>query len=178
MSDSRLTNGAILLNERAKFLRESEDEIEAMERLLASAQHDQDVARRIIGKKRDRNSLVPINQLPTELLVDIFWNSVLTDQWFFKYLTRISSVAWLWKTIIEHAPRLWATVDWSTHVTKKLLPIVVLRAGDFPLTVNMPGPYIGWDDDSDEESSRPRNASFLEMVLPKLARWKKAYLFL
>ncbi|KIO31997.1 hypothetical protein M407DRAFT_4723 [Tulasnella calospora MUT 4182] len=86
---------------------------------------------------RERNSLVPINRLPTELLIAIFDASLETFSDRFEALHTIASVAWLWSSIVKRAPGLWAVLY-----------------------------------------SKPDGAAFLDMVLPKLARWKEAKLFL
>lgn len=164
------------ITHREKSLDNLEDKIEAYESSLASSKYDEDPAQRIIQSKRERNSLVPINQLPTELLIDIFGASIGKSSKRFEGLHTIASVAWLWNSIVKRAPQLWAVLD--SHVSTALLPIILRRAGEFPLTITTQESnaiYLSIDPDEEQEDS---NTTFLKMVLPKLGRWKEANLLL
>ncbi|KAG8897600.1 hypothetical protein FRC01_011252 [Tulasnella sp. 417] len=132
-----------------------------------------------IQAKRERNSLLPINQLPTELLVDIFNSSLRTRSRRIYDLNAIASVAWRWNRIIKHTPMLWAVLD--STMPMKLVRTALQRAGDFPLTIKARWGLKSWDTESDLESMRGRTASedgmtFLTTTLPKLAQWKHAHL--
>ncbi|KAG9044446.1 hypothetical protein FS837_008119 [Tulasnella sp. UAMH 9824] len=132
-----------------------------------------------IQVKREKNPLLPINQLPTELLVDIFIATIGAGSRRIYNLKVLASVAWRWDTTIKHTPMLWATLD--SRMPPKLVKIAIQRSGDLPLTIRA---YCGlrwWSTDSDMET---RNAStsdedhmaFLTTIFPKLARWKHARL--
>ncbi|KAG8892669.1 hypothetical protein FRC01_014013, partial [Tulasnella sp. 417] len=132
-----------------------------------------------IQAKRERNSLLPINQLPTELLVDIFKSSLRARSRRIYDLNAIASVAWRWNRIIKHTPMLWAVLD--STVPMKFVRIALQHAGDFPLTIKARWDLKAWDTESDLESMRGRTAgadgmTFLTTTLPKLAQWKHARL--
>ncbi|KAG8910563.1 hypothetical protein FRC00_007991 [Tulasnella sp. 408] len=158
--------------EMPKSLQRLEEEIEVYESSLDSSGYDEELAQRIIQTKRKRNLLIPINQLPTELLIDIFGASIGKSSKRFERLRTIASVAWLWNSIVKRAPGLWAVLD--SHVSTELFPIILRRAGDFPLTITMQESNVIYFSLDPDEEPEDRNTTFLKMVLPKLGRWKEA----
>ncbi|KAG8941975.1 hypothetical protein FRC00_012114, partial [Tulasnella sp. 408] len=109
--------------------------MEAAENSRGSGQRDGELARRNMQVARHRNSLVPINRVPTELLMAIFDASLEAYSDRFESLEKIASVAWMWSSIVKQAPVLWAVLESSTCMERLL--IFLKRAGDFSLKIEM-----------------------------------------
>ncbi|KAG8952226.1 hypothetical protein FRC04_004933 [Tulasnella sp. 424] len=145
----------------------TEKTIEALESSLSLDQPDDHLAQRTIQTKRKRNSLVPINQLPVELLISIFQTLLFWTHRYYRYeshlseLKAISSVSWWWNTIIMDAAVLWAVIESSTPTD--LLPVILRRSKDCPLEITL-----------QELNNRNRDHQLLlETAFSNINRWKK-----
>ncbi|KAG9042089.1 hypothetical protein FS837_011360 [Tulasnella sp. UAMH 9824] len=141
---------------------------------LSSNPHDGESARLDIKISREKNSLVQINQFPTELLVAIFYASLEGFRDRFEGLKTIASVAWLWYSIVKESHWLWTVLD--SRTPREHLPIFLQRAGHLPLNIKMHPELLSLNFDVDQEDSP--NTAFLATVLPELSRWKEASLIL
>lgn len=154
------------LTGRKMVLHDTEKAIEALESSLGLDQSDDHLAQRTIQMKRDRNSLVPINQLPAELLISIFQTLLFSLSRIHPYrnhlsqLKAISSVSWWWNTIIMDAAVLWAVVESRTPTD--LLPVVLRRSRDCPLKITL----------HEFRNSKRDFELLLETVFSNINRWK------
>lgn len=173
MSDPTPEEVRALESQRTKQLQQTERSVGVMNTSLDNVAHS------MIQAKRERNALLPINQLPTELLVHIFSVSIGTRSRRIYDLKAIASVAWRWNRIIKHTPMLWAVLDSTFPI--KLVHTALQRAGDLPLTIRACWGLESWSTDSDMETLRMRTPgedglAFLTTVFLKVARWKHARL--
>lgn len=86
-----------------------------MEETLSSVEAS--LKARILQRKRERNNLIPFNQLPLEIASNILWLSI-SDPWkrkitysFLQRLGTISSVCSSWRALVEGSPRFWSTIE-------------------------------------------------------------------
>lgn len=71
---------------------------------------DTRLAELVAARKRHLNSLSPIHRLPVELLQDIFWLVIISDEPS-SQVSFVSQVCSRWQEIIEASPSFWAVID-------------------------------------------------------------------
>ncbi|KAG8908564.1 hypothetical protein FRC01_007339, partial [Tulasnella sp. 417] len=64
---------------------------------------------------RDRNALLPVHQLPVEVLADIFQETFDEDSGYFdsrlEQYKKLSHVCYRWQTVLDNSPGLWSRID-------------------------------------------------------------------
>ncbi|KAG8915538.1 hypothetical protein FRC01_003624 [Tulasnella sp. 417] len=114
---------------------------------------------------RSHNELLPIHQLPPELLYIIIETAY--TQVSYKLLFTLRSVCKHWMEIIDSMPQLWAHI--ASHQNANLLSTILQKSTTQPLDVwcrEGEGYHLG-----DGPTFEERVAVFLEHVGPSAARW-------
>lgn len=127
------------------------------------------------------NSIPPINQLPTEILITIFEESIYVpelSQWDIPHIQKLkylASVCLWWNKIIKDTPHLWAVVE--SNVPNELVPIILRKSGQSTLAfkcceerVRLGSPEY----DVEEQWPSDDLLSFLTITLSELHRWRSA----
>ncbi|KAG9047379.1 hypothetical protein FS837_002432 [Tulasnella sp. UAMH 9824] len=113
---------------------------------------------------RDRNAVLPIGTLPTELLLSIFNLVLFTPQGqrpksFVSTIIKLRAVSWSWRDLIGRTPSFWTHIspeDGSGFVSEALE-----MSDNTPLHIRHIGPYTDG-----------RESQFLDKVLPHSHRWE------
>ncbi|KAG9046930.1 hypothetical protein FS837_003366 [Tulasnella sp. UAMH 9824] len=106
-----------------------DEEIDSLEETAISFQTSLNT--QIAQRRKQRNSLIPFNQIPLEIISNILWLSIV-DPWprrvsysFIRRQQTISSVCASWRTLVVDSPRFWSIVEFScrpaaiSHFLKK-----------------------------------------------------------
>ncbi|KAG8851740.1 hypothetical protein FRB96_009105 [Tulasnella sp. 330] len=125
--------------------------------------------RALIPKAKQRNSLLPISRLPTEVLIRIFKDY--TDS--YRSPRSLTMVCTAWSRIVLDSPTLWS------HVNSRSPPLAFLsslsRSRDIPLDVTYCGSgHRGGDDSEDIEELE----QFIDAVGGQVHRWRSATLLM
>ncbi|KAG9019195.1 hypothetical protein FRB90_005270 [Tulasnella sp. 427] len=129
-----------------------------------------------IRVKRDNNMLSPVNRLPPELLLTVFWNLLSRAHRSYNYsfshytqLTLLASVCWRWCTIIRQARELWTVI--GSNIRRELRDIAFQRAGACPLTINFQEkPHLRVH--RHEQDEVKKFAILLEQIFCRVGQWK------
>ncbi|KAG9019194.1 hypothetical protein FRB90_005269 [Tulasnella sp. 427] len=142
-------------DERQSLLRMKETIISELEEAISLSPSNTELTASIVQAKRERNRLVSINQLPTELLIHIF-----------RSRTIIMDPGWC--TIIRETGELWAVI--GSAAPPKVVPIAFQRAKDFPLTLSA---YEKLWHGSEFGKNGVEFASFLDLSLSRIGQWEE-----
>ncbi|KAG8920946.1 hypothetical protein FRC01_000517 [Tulasnella sp. 417] len=163
----------------SRFLQEEIDKnIEAMWTALNTLRSQ------ISRAATQRNSLSPISQLPSEIMIGIFHialESRKLDPEDFSYYERIqtlAAVSTVWRNIITQTPSFWTKVEISESVNTSPLAISLERAGDMPLDIGCSADKLSrWRFHGREESARLKPAyDAMRAARTHLPRWRSFYL--
>ncbi|KAG8898754.1 hypothetical protein FRC01_010775, partial [Tulasnella sp. 417] len=124
-----------------RALQEIDDEIDLMgstiEGLLTSLRES--LTARLIRRKKERNILVRLHQLPLEIASEILWLSI-ADPWngrasysFSQRLRTISSVCSSWRTVVESSPRFWSIIEITA--TPGVISTLLKNSKNHPLEI-------------------------------------------
>ncbi|KIO19975.1 hypothetical protein M407DRAFT_30374 [Tulasnella calospora MUT 4182] len=154
-------------------LTEAQNAIDALEITLATL--DACMKARIVQARKRRNDFLPINQLPVEMVVEIFHNVLDSDALCpptnIPYLTRLktlASVCSAWRRLVSDTPSLWAVLE--STCPPAFLPTVIRKAKGSPLNIRC-GPMGGYSGIYLENSN-----TFLRSIIPLASKWATLYL--
>ncbi|KAG8952232.1 hypothetical protein FRC04_004939 [Tulasnella sp. 424] len=130
------------------------------------------------------NSIPLINQLPTEILITIFEESIYVPElsrWDIPHIQKLkclASVCLWWNKLIKDTPHLWAVVE--SNVPNELVPIILRKSGQSTLAfkccegVENPIRLASQRYDKEEQWPSDDLLSFLTTTLSELHRWRSA----
>ncbi|KAG8903818.1 hypothetical protein FRC01_008978, partial [Tulasnella sp. 417] len=114
-------------------IREIDEELYSLEEVVTS------LKTRSIQRRKERNSLIRFNRLPTEIASNILWLSI-ADPWqqdfsrsFLQRLRIISSVCSSWRTLVEGSPRFWSIIEFSSP--EPVILDLLRKSGSSPLEI-------------------------------------------
>ncbi|KAG9002057.1 hypothetical protein FRB90_011449 [Tulasnella sp. 427] len=128
---------------------------------------------------KERNTLVPLHQLPIERLLDILRRSLYLDshptrtmgQTYHQRLAKHRTVCKQWRTIIDDTPSLWATLD--VRDPPEIISMAITRSAAYPLEINL-GPNTWYPRRRGHGSTR--RSIFLQDTVQHSDRWRSARL--
>lgn len=127
---------------------------------IISAAFSNEVAARMQRVRRERNALLPINSLPTELSIEILVASIEEgDSLGLLRPQQLASVQRCWWDCIRISPHFWTTLS-IAHLD--CVHLKMRKSGGLPLTLR-----------GSEVNSEVSVKSFVELVVPTSHRWAR-----
>lgn len=167
---------APLSEETVAFLQTLDDNIKKMETSLATSSTPSVKAAKLAANARkNRNAEAPINQLPIEVITEIFKHAVLptrpvpsSDEPHLQKLGMISNVCARWYNIVRNTAALWAVVD--TIVWDETLEMLLERSKKSPLFITCGSGYHKNESDA-FKALWPPSSSIMKIV-SEISRWR------
>lgn len=112
----------------------------------------------VYALRKERNALLPVENLPSEVFIGILRDAVQTRPSPSLDLMKLSGISWWWWNVVTDCPSLWTTVTFDCPS----VPIALKRSKATPVDIKIftRGPV--WLDGLDQ---------FLEVVQPHSGRW-------
>ncbi|KAG8973456.1 hypothetical protein FRC05_008730 [Tulasnella sp. 425] len=165
------------LRRTVAFLQILDDNIKKMETSLAkNSTPTVKAAKLVANARKNRNAEVPINQLPIEVITEIFKHAVLptrpvpsSDEPHLQKLGMISNVCARWYNIVRNTAALWAVVD-TMIVWDEALELLLERSKKSPLFITCGSGYHQNESDTFKVLWPP--SSSIMKIVSEISRWR------